>query len=121
MPRMLSRRLLRGVAAGTTATLGLGHRAVLSQTFQPMRLTADRRTLDVNGRASSVFAIRQPDGTAGVFLDPGQRFAVTLENRSGEDTIVHWHGQTPPVRQDGVADTGLVSLIDNGASQAYDF
>jgi len=48
MTLMLSRRHLLAGAAGATAPLGLGHRAVLSQTVQPIRLTAERRTLDVN-------------------------------------------------------------------------
>ena len=31
----------------------------------------------------------------------------SLENQTGEPTIIHWHGQTPPPNQDGVVETGF--------------
>ncbi|HET6605670.1 MAG TPA: multicopper oxidase domain-containing protein [Rhodopila sp.] len=86
-----------------------------------VQLTVERRALDVNGKPASVLAVRQPDGTPGVMLAPGQRFQLQLHNTLDTPTIVHWHGQTPPPDQDGVADTGLVKPIGPGASQAYDF
>ena len=86
-----------------------------------LSLVVERRTIEVNGKSASVFGIRQPNGTQGVFLDPGQRFLVQLDNRIDQDTIIHWHGQTPPVGQDGVALTGIEYLIRPGASQPYDF
>ena len=84
-------------------------------------LTAARRTIEVQGRAVSVFSLRGGSGTAALVLDAGQRFAVTLDNQTGEDTIIHWHGQTPDPAQDGVTDTGYVDAIAGGRSQAYDF
>jgi len=83
-------------------------------------LVVDRRTIDVDGRAVSVFGIRQPGGMPGLVLDPGQPFTVGVTNRCGEATTVHWHGQTPPFLQDGVAETGGM-VIEPGAAQAYDF
>ena len=77
--------------------------------------------IDVNGRAAPVFGLRQPNGTAGVVLDPGQRFTVALANKGSEPTVIHWHGQIPPVRQDGVADTGFETVIAAGAAENYDF
>jgi FtsP/CotA-like multicopper oxidase with cupredoxin domain len=115
---LLSRRRLLGVSAAGIAAFSLRPRAFAAS--PPSRLTAGRRTLEVNGKSASVFGITGPDGAPGVLLDPGQRFAVTLANRAGEDTIVHWHGQTPPYLQDGVVETGG-TLIANGADQAYDF
>jgi len=88
--------------------------------FVPTRLLVERRTIEVDGRAASVFGITQPDGTPGIALDPGHPFSVTVENRAAEATIIHWHGQTPPFLQDGVAETGGL-LIQPGAVQAYDF
>ena len=115
---LLSRRgLLGATAAGIAA---FSHRPRAFAASPPLRLTAGRRTLEVNGKSASVFGITGPDGAPGLVLDPGQRFAVTLANRAGEDTIVHWHGQTPPYLQDGVAETGG-TLIANGADQGYDF
>lgn len=84
------------------------------------RLTVDRRTIEVMGRAASVFGIRQPDGTSGVSLDPGDLFRVELVNSVDEETIIHWHGQRPPYPQDGVADAN-VPLIGGSSSQSYDY
>ncbi|WP_451989917.1 multicopper oxidase family protein [Azospirillum argentinense] len=86
----------------------------------PLRLAVERRVLEVMGKPASVFGIRQPNGTSGLVLDPGQRFLVDLANRAGEDTVIHWHGMTPPYAQDGVADANR-PLIRDGASQGYDF
>lgn len=95
-------------------------RAAAPARLAPVRLTVERRVLEVMGKPAPVFGIRQPDGTSGLFLDPGQRFLVDLANRSGEDTVIHWHGMTPPYAQDGVADANR-PLIRDGASQSYDF
>ncbi len=86
----------------------------------PKRLLVERRTVEIDGRAALVVGIRQPDGTPGVVLDPGQPFSVIVENRASEVTIIHWHGQTPPFLQDGVAETGGLP-IPSGAVRAYDF
>ncbi|AWK89002.1 multicopper oxidase family protein [Azospirillum thermophilum] len=86
----------------------------------PRPLAIERRTLEVKGRAARVFGIRQPDGTSGLTLEPGRRFLVSLANRSGEEAIIHWHGQRPPYVQDGVADRNRPTLPD-GAEQLYDF
>jgi FtsP/CotA-like multicopper oxidase with cupredoxin domain len=117
---MLTRRSLLGaglafVMAGAAGAEDGASKAGLQ------RLAVVRRTLIVNGKSASAFAIQQPDGSMGLTLDPGQRFAVHLANQAGEASIIHWHGQTPPVRQDGVADTGLESLIADGSSAGYDF
>ncbi len=115
---LLSRRGLLGASAAGIAAFS--HRPRAFAASPPFRLTAGRRTLEVNGKSAPVFGITGPDGTPGVVLDPGQRFAVTLANQAGEDTIVHWHGQTPPYLQDGAVETGG-TLIANGADQGYDF
>ena len=86
----------------------------------PTTLTIERRTIEVKGRAASVFGIRQPNGISGLVLDPGQPFHIDLVNGIGEDTIVHWHGQKPPYLQDGVDDRN-VPLIAAGKSQGYDY
>jgi FtsP/CotA-like multicopper oxidase with cupredoxin domain len=86
----------------------------------PKKVIVERRTLEVLGRPAAVFGIRQPNGTAGVLLEEGEPFHIELVNRAGEDTIIHWHGQTPPYRQDGVSDAER-PLLKPGSTQAYDF
>lgn len=111
------------MAGGCSALLPAFPRSVLAATpatDQPVRLTIERRTLDLNGKAASVFSIRQPDGTHGLVLDPGRRFLVDLANRAGEEAVIHWHGQTPPYAQDGVADMNRPTIRDGG-SASYDF
>ena len=98
--RITRRRLLAGTAALVAAPL-VAPSSVMAQPI-PRRLLIERRVIEVRGRAATVFGLRQPDGAHGVTLDPGERFQVDLENRSGEATIIHWHGQTPPYAQDGV-------------------
>ena len=120
MKSMLSRRaLIASSAASLAVPVAVSSSAAVAQPA-PTLLLVERRTIEVDGRAASVFGIRQPDGTPGVVLEPGQPFSVTVENRASEATIIHWHGQTPPFLQDGVAETGGL-LIQPGAIQAYDF
>ena len=125
MTLALSRRRLlsTAVAGGCTALLPAFPRSVLAAGPTPgdaVRLTVERRTLEVNGKAAGMFGIRQPDGTHGLTLDPGRRFLVDLTNRAGEDTVIHWHGQTPPYVQDGVADRNRPTIRD-GLTVRYDF
>jgi FtsP/CotA-like multicopper oxidase with cupredoxin domain len=86
----------------------------------PAQLAAIRRRIEVNGRAAGVFGIVQPDGTYGLVAEVGRPFRVRLENRMDEETLVHWHGLTPPPEQDGVP--GLSQpLLKPGAAYDYDF
>ncbi len=117
-PTLSRRRLLAAAAGGCAALISTTSRRALATAAT--RLTVERRTLEVNGKAASVFGIRQPDGTAGLALDPGRRFRVDLLNRSGEDTVIHWHGQTPPYPMDGVADRNR-PIVRDGGEAAYDY
>lgn len=116
MQDALSRRGFLAAAAASTLSIP----ANAAPAASPLNSVVERRTIEVAGRAASVFGIRQPDGAHGLVLDPGQRFAVAVANRCGEATIVHWHGQTPPPLQDGVAETGGM-VIQPGATETYDF
>lgn len=84
------------------------------------RLIVDRRSILVDGKEATVFGLHQPDGTRGIFLDPGERFVVDLDNHLSEPTTVHWHGQTPRPDQDGIAEFG-VPLIQPSELRSYDF
>jgi FtsP/CotA-like multicopper oxidase with cupredoxin domain len=81
----------------------------------------ERRVIEVKGKAASVFGLRGPDGRLGLDLEPDRRFIFEIDNRCGEPTIIHWHGQTPPIDQDGVLDTGYEGPIAAGATHSYDF
>lgn len=117
----ISRRgLLAGVATAPFAPGVTGSAARAASVGSGLRLLVERRTIEVDGRAASVFGIRQPDGTPGLVLDPGQPFSATVDNRCGEATIIHWHGQTPPFLLDGVAETGGV-IVEPGATETYNF
>jgi FtsP/CotA-like multicopper oxidase with cupredoxin domain len=56
----------------------------------------------------------------GLSFDPGQRFEVNLRNDLPEPTIIHWHGQIPPNRQDGVPDMPMPPL-NTGETRSYDY
>jgi FtsP/CotA-like multicopper oxidase with cupredoxin domain len=116
----LSRRhLLRGTVAAAVGFLPSAIASAAAQT--PVQLNAMTRTLDVKGKSATVLGVMQNNGLPGLFLDPGQRFTVNLANQLSEDTIVHWHGQTPPVADDGVAITGEEKVIGPDTVRAYDY
>jgi FtsP/CotA-like multicopper oxidase with cupredoxin domain len=83
-------------------------------------LTATTRSLDVNGKAARIFALLGPDGKPGVTLNLGERFAVTLNNQTGKSTIIHWHGQLPDWKQDGLP-WPQTPPIPAGMSKSYDY
>ena len=85
-----------------------------------MTLSATTRTIDVRGRAATVWGLLDGNGRSGLVLDPGQAFAVDLSNTLDVPTIIHWHGQFPPNAQDGVPDMPM-PMLQPGESRAYDF
>jgi FtsP/CotA-like multicopper oxidase with cupredoxin domain len=91
-----------------------------AQAAAPTILRAEKRVIEVDGRSAHVFGLHQPNGTSGLVTDVGTPFRVRLENASGEATLVHWHGLTPPYRQDGVPYVSAPPVAD-GASAEYDF
>ena len=44
----------------------------------------------------------------------GEHFRVRVKNDTDTDTIVHWHGLTPPFGQDGVAMYGQPAIPPGG-------
>ncbi len=111
----------RGFMAAGAATLAATQFPAIAfgQPAAPLRLAATRRTLDIDGRAATVFGLAGPGGQ-GLVLDPGQRFRVDLTNDLDIGTIIHWHGQIPPNAQDGVPDMPM-PLLAPGESRSYDF
>jgi FtsP/CotA-like multicopper oxidase with cupredoxin domain len=83
-------------------------------------LTAGSRTLAVNGKPARVFGLIGPNGKPGITLSPGERFHVDLVNQAGTSTIVHWHGQLPPWKQDGFP-WPQTPPIPAGDTRSYDY
>lgn len=113
----MNRRDFLTAALAGAATLSLPtHRAFAA----PAVLTIGTRSLDVNGRAASVLSLLGPDGRPGLTLDAGTDFDVVLRNGLPEETMIHWHGLTPPWNQDGVP--GLpMPVLGGGGKRAYRF
>src|SRR5882672_12695840 len=85
-----------------------------------LRLTAGTRTLAVNGKPARAFGLVGPNGNPGITLSPGERFHVDLVNQAGTSTLVHWHGQLPPWRQDGFP-WPQTPPIPAGETRSYDY
>jgi FtsP/CotA-like multicopper oxidase with cupredoxin domain len=118
---MLSRRALLAGGVSSLATPAILARAQSARdSAAPTILRLERRTIEVNGKPASVYGIRQPNGTFGITTEVGKPFRVRVENGIGEPSLIHWHGLTPPWRQDGVP--GISGpAIPAGGSADYDF
>jgi len=100
------------ILAGAAAAL-VGHPA---RAAPARRLIAEKRVLEVNGKAAAVLGLALDK--AGFVA--GDRFALSLENRLDEPTLIHWHGLTPPSAQDGTP--GLSQpVLPPRQSYDYDF
>lgn len=110
----------RGFLAASAAAAAFPiPRTAMARADAPLALIAATRTLDINGRAATVFGLAGPSGQ-GLILDPGQRFQVDLTNTLDIDTIIHWHGQTPPNVQDGVPNMPS-PMLARGETRSYSF
>src|SRR5258707_6807697 len=123
-PTLLTRRqiLASGVAmAGAIPFLPTTRATAAPETrTAKLRLTAGTRTLDVNGKPARVFGLVGPNGNPGITLSPGERFHVDLVNQAGTSTIIHWHGQLPPWKQDGFP-WPQTPPIPSGDTRSYDY
>src|SRR6202790_5209486 len=123
-PTLLSRRqiLASGVViAGTIPFLTKERAAAAPEPRNAaLRLTAGTRTLAVNGKPARVFSLIGPNEKPGITLSPGERFHVDLVNQADTSTIVHWHGQLPPWKQDGFP-WPQTPPIPAGDTHSYDY
>ena len=118
MKYLMSRRGFLAASSACAASFVLPRFA--SGQATSLALTATTRTLDIDGRAATVYGLINAVGGSGLLLDPGQRFRVDLTNNLDVETIVHWHGQIPPNVQDGVPDSPAPKLKP-GDTRSYDF
>lgn len=84
------------------------------------KLRIVNRTIDVNGKTAKVYGLVGDDGKSGLRFTKGDRFKVNLINETNEDTLIHWHGLTPPNKQDGVPGITQDILKPNNHYE-YDF
>src|SRR5271166_5316187 len=122
---MISRRdaIIGALAAGfaTPVRTQMSPAAVSDASSAPRTiLELARRTIEVNGKAASVFAIRQLDGTFGISTEVGKPFSVRVENKLDVPSLIHWHGLTPPWQQDGVPGVSGPPIAAGGTAD-YDF
>lgn len=129
---MYRRQFMTGLLAGaaacavtpTPSIAGQGAGAIGGGSAPPApaahRLAVTSRTIEVRGKVASVFGLTRPDGRPGLILDAGALFDLELLNETGEPTLIHWHGLTPPWDQDGVPGNPA-ALLDPGQSRRYNF
>jgi FtsP/CotA-like multicopper oxidase with cupredoxin domain len=65
-------------------------------------LRLQTRQIEVGGKAATRYGVAQASGAFGLTLNEGDDLDVRLENALTEPSGLHWHGLTPPWRQDGV-------------------
>ncbi len=116
MTRLSRRSFLAASAAASTALFLPG----LARATSATGLTATTRTLEIRGKAATVYGLLNAQGTPGLVLDPGAHFSVDLKNALDIETLIHWHGQIPPNVQDGVPDMPA-PMLKPGESRSYDF
>lgn len=116
----MNRRTLLAGAACVTA-LGLSStRFSRARAATAQKLNVVSRTIEVNGKAATVFGLTDAGNKPGLVLDAGSMFDILLENKLAEDTMIHWHGLTPPDEFDGVPDLPM-PVLKSGEQRAYRF
>jgi len=121
----LSRRRMLQLTSASVTLGALGSRRALAlqaaqAADEPTTLRAFNRTIEVNGKPARMLGIEQADGTWGLTGEKGGRFQVKLINELGTETLIHWHGLTPPSEQDGVPGLSQPALPP-GEFYEYDF
>lgn len=108
--------LLAGAATLATARLALPSANAQTE----IALAIERRVIEVRGKPASVYGLAGRAGRHGLELAPGERFRLALHNRGDVPALIHWHGQTPPLAQDGMP--GLSQpLLPVGQTYHYDY
>jgi FtsP/CotA-like multicopper oxidase with cupredoxin domain len=97
----MNRRNVLGLSASMVA-VGYATGFARAAAPTPFEIELQSRVLEVNGKAAKVFGIAVNGKSGGLITRFGTDFAARIQNGIGEETLIHWHGLTPPVQQDGV-------------------
>lgn len=117
---MLSRRsFLETSSSALLTSVSLGSGMAQAQTIQPHQLRVGMRTLDVSGRAATVFGITNAQGKQGLDIFQSDGFNVQVTNDLTKPTVIHWHGLTPPFASDG--SNVSQAVIQGSGSHDYQF
>lgn len=117
---MYRRQFLKTLAAGAAAVSPILNSRSAFANPAAVDLIIGTRTLEVNGKAATVYGLADRNSRPGLVLDAGSDFNVRLINESKEDTLIHWHGLTPPWDMDGVPENPAAPL-PAGQSREYAF
>jgi FtsP/CotA-like multicopper oxidase with cupredoxin domain len=108
------------VLRGGAALPFLAASGVCASPAPPHNLRVSHRVIAVNGKAATVYGITVDGQRQPLSLLVNQPFRVRLENATGVDTLLHWHGLKPPSAQDGVPMLTQDAVAPGGFSD-YDF
>ena len=108
--RHFSKTLLAGSVSLPFLNRAFAPAIAAAATNSSLKLAAVSRSIDVNGRAATVFGLITPDGKPGLNLIAGETVNVDLANTLPEDTMIHWHGLLPKWSYDGVPDLPMPLL-----------
>jgi FtsP/CotA-like multicopper oxidase with cupredoxin domain len=114
----ISRRRFFGTALVAATSISMPRLAAAYPSTRT--LSIDTRTIEVAGRAATVFGIRDSERSSPFRFALDEPFHVHVDNRIGEPTLLHWHGLTPPWRQDGVPSLPHPP-IDAGIEHSFSF
>jgi FtsP/CotA-like multicopper oxidase with cupredoxin domain len=111
---------LRTSRRGLLAGMALAMLPRAAGAAAPVNLSISSRVLDVKGKAAKVYGITDGQGRHGINMLLQPRFAANLTNTLADETLVHWHGLTPPAALDG---TPMLSgpTLKPGESRLFEF
>ena len=118
---MLSRRRFLASTGGLAAAAAVLPAQFLSaQSGGALRsLSMTTRTIEVGGRAATVFGIVDSAGRHGLDIYQSDGFDVQLMSGIDTPTVIHWHGLTPPFALDGTE--VAQALVAPGGTHEYRF
>jgi CopA family copper-resistance protein len=111
-----------GLRPAWASTLSHGVAGKTPQTLsgEDIRLTIDQLAFPVDGKMGHAIAINGSVPAPLIRLKEGQNVRLTVDNRLGEDTSIHWHGLLVPFQMDGVPGISFPG-IRAGTSFTYEF